>query len=148
MSFISPMTENQRSGSVFQAVHRPASREIEVKTAKAQALKECAMGLWQFARRGAARKAWESWLSCANRSRLEPVTRVAGTIRRPLWGIVHAIVRGATNAVGESINSRIQWIKKMACAFRNRMRFRNAIDFHFGGIDLYPAAAGFTHTKA
>ncbi len=106
------------------------------------------MGLWKFVRRGAARKAWESWLSWANRSRLEPVTRVAGTIRRHLWGIVNAIVLGATNAVSESINSRIQWIKKMACGFRNRVRFRNAIYFHLGGLDLYPATAGFTHTKA
>jgi hypothetical protein len=29
----------------------------------------------------------------------------------------------------------------MACGFRNRQRFRNAIYFHLGGLDLYPASA-------
>jgi hypothetical protein len=26
----------------------------------------------------------------------------------------------------------------MACGFRNRERFRHAILFHLGGLDLYP----------
>ena len=32
-----------------------------------------------------------------------------------------------------------QWIKRRACGFRNRERFRNALYFHLGGLDLYPA---------
>ncbi len=63
----------------------------KVRRQEHAALKECALGLWKFVRRGAARKAWESWLSWAICSRLEPVTRVVGTIRRHLWGIVNAI---------------------------------------------------------
>jgi len=46
------------------------------------------------------------------------------------------------------MNSRIQEIKRMACGFRNRNRFRNAIYFHLGGLDLYPAAARGTHTNS
>jgi transposase len=53
-----------------------------------------------------------------------------------------------TNAMSESLNSKIQWIKRRACGFRNRDRFRNALYFHLGGLDLYPAAARSTHTKA
>jgi transposase len=40
----------------------------------------------------------------------------------------------------KAIYSRIQRIKKMACGFRNRKRFRQAILFHLGGLDLYPAS--------
>jgi len=29
----------------------------------------------------------------------------------------------------------------MACGYRNRERFRNAILFHLGGLDLYPRPA-------
>ncbi len=47
-------------------------------------------------------------------------------------------------AVAESINAKIQRVKKMACGFRNRARFRTAIMFHLGGLDLYRASA--THT--
>ena len=42
--------------------------------------------------------------------------------------------------------AKIPRIKKMACGFRNRDRFRTAILFHLGGLDLYPASA--THTKS
>jgi hypothetical protein len=33
----------------------------------------------------------------------------------------------------------IQRIKQRACGFRNKERFRNAIYFQLGGLDLYPA---------
>jgi transposase len=47
-------------------------------------------------------------------------------------------VLGATNAAAESMNARIQRIMTIACGYRNRERFRNAILFHLGGLDLYP----------
>jgi transposase len=60
-------------------------------------------------------------------------------LKRYLEGALNAIVLQATNALAEGINSRIQWIKKMACGFRNRERFRQVILFHLGGLDLYLA---------
>ena len=71
---------------------------------------------------------------------LGPVISVARMLERHLEGILNAIVLQATNALAEGINSRIQRIKKMACGFRNRDRFRQAILFHLGGLDLYPAS--------
>jgi hypothetical protein len=46
------------------------------------------------------------------------------------------------------INSRIQWVKRMACGYRNRENFRHAIYFHLGGLDLYPEALKSAHSKA
>jgi len=34
-----------------------------------------------------------------------------------------------TNARSEGLNSKIQWIKRKACGYRNRQRFHNAIYF-------------------
>ena len=51
-----------------------------------------------------------------------------------------------TNATAESINAKIQRVKRMACGYRNRERFRAAIMFHLGGLDLYPAS--ITHTES
>jgi transposase len=48
-----------------------------------------------------------------------------------------------TNGVAESVNAKIQRVKRMACGFRNRERFRNAIYFHLGGLELMPSS----HTK-
>jgi transposase len=58
-----------------------------------------------------------------------------------------AVVRRVTNARSEGLNSKIQWIKRISWGFRNNERFRNAIYFHLGGLDLYPATCSSTHTK-
>jgi transposase len=64
--------------------------------------------------------------------------KVAQTISGHLWGIVNAIVLKRSNALAESTNSRIQRVKSRACGFGNRERFRTAIMFHLGQLDLYP----------
>jgi len=113
-------------------------RESVLKTARAWAIKELAMSLWHYRSRGWARRAWLAWFNWAIRSRLEPIRKVAWMIKRHLNGILNAIVLGVTNARSEGINAKIQWIKYTARGFRNRERFRTAIYFHLGGLDLYP----------
>jgi transposase len=122
-------------------------RESSLQTSRAWAIKELAMSLWGYVSRGWATKAWKNWISWASRCGLEPMKKVASMVRNHLEGIVNAIVHNATNAAAESINSKIQKVKRMACGFRNRDRFRNAIYFHLGGLDLYPASAMVTHTN-
>lgn len=116
-------------------------RESSLKTARAWAIKEHAMSLWHYSSRTWAEKSWTRWLSWAQRCRLEPMKKAARTVKEHLWGIINAVVLKKTNAAAESVNSRIQRIKHRACGFRNRERFRWAILFHLGGLDLYPAAA-------
>jgi len=52
----------------------------------------------------------------------------------------HAVVLKADNGMAESINSRIKMVKVRCRGFRNKKRFRSAIYFHLGGLDLYPEA--------
>lgn len=113
-------------------------RAMCTKVARAWSIRETAMQLWGYVSQAFARKAWMKWISWASRCRLEPIKRVAATIKNHLQGIVTAVVTKATNAAAESINAKIQQIKRSACGFRNRERFRNAIYFHLGGLDLYP----------
>ena len=122
-------------------------RDCALKAGRAWAIKDAARWLWSYATRGWAVKAWKRWIAWTMRSRLEPMKHAARTIRDQLWGIVNAIVLRVTNAGAESQNAKIQWIKKQACGFRNRERFRNAIYFHLGDLDLAPATLS-THTRA
>lgn len=69
------------------------------------------------------------------------MVKVSKMLRSHLWGIVNAVVLKATNAHLEAVNAKIQALEKRACGFRNRARFRHAILFHCGGLDLYPRAA-------
>ena len=116
-------------------------RGVALKTARAWAIKEMASHLWHYVSRRWAEKGWKKLLGWMFRSRLKPMVKAAGTIRRHLWGIINAVVLKVSNSKAESMNSRIQKIKARSHGFRNRERFRNAIYFHLGGLDLYPEAA-------
>ena len=117
------------------------------KTARCWHLKEVAMMMWETSDRTEALETFKGWYSWAIRSRLEPMKRVARMIKAHLDGVLNAIERGVTNARLEGINSVIQWLKKSARGYRNRDRFRTAIYFHLGGLDLYPDSLTF-HTKS
>lgn len=123
-------------------------RNSRLQVARAWAIKEAAMLLWGCATRGWAERMWRRWYGWAIRSRLEPVKRVARMIQKHWQGVLNAAMSDVTNALSEGLNSKIQWIKRKACGYRNRDRFRNAIYFHLGGLDLYPEALRSTHTKA
>jgi transposase len=129
-----------------QRVHFEELKASTLRVARAWAIKEMARELWSFVRRGWALRAWERWLAWAFRSRLEPIRKAARVIQRNLWGIINAVVKNVTNATSESLNARIQWVKKNACGYRNRDRFRTAILFHCGGLDLYPS--NLVHTNS
>jgi transposase len=60
---------------------------------------------------------------------------------------INAVVLGVTNAHLEAVNAKIQALKKRACGYRSRPRFRDAILFHCGALDLYPEVAA-AHTKS
>lgn len=117
-----------------------------LKTSRAWMLKELAMEMWEQPDRQAARRIFDAWYAWAIRSRLTPIKRVAQMIKRHLEGILNAIVAAVTNARLEGLNTMIQGLKRSARGFRNRERFRNAIYFHLGGLDLYPA--GLTHSDS
>jgi transposase len=123
-------------------------RSSQLRVARAWAIKESAMMLWGYVRRGWAERAWKSWYAWAIRSRLEPIKRVAKLIKYYWDGVINAATTDVTNARSEGLNSKIQWIKRMACGYRNRRRFHNAIYFHLGDLDLYPDSLNSTHTNS
>ena len=112
---------------------------MNLKTARAWRIKEAASELWNFRYMAVAERHWKRLLGWISRSRLKPMLAVGKMIRRYLWGILNAIRRKVNNSMLEAKNARIQRIKKIACGFRNRKRFKNAILFHLGGLDLMPS---------
>ena len=123
-------------------------RNSRLKVARAWAIKESAMLLWGYTKRGWAERMWKRWYGWAIRSRLEPIKRVARMIKKRWEGVINAATSNVTNARAEGINSKIQWIKRMASGYRNRQNFRNAIYFHLGGLDLYPESLKSAHTNS
>jgi transposase len=124
---------SEKAAATFEQLRTSA-----LKAARAWVHKEIAMGLWWRRRRDEIEAAWQRWCRGALRSRLAPIVRVASMIRAHLTGIINAIEHQVSNARAESINSRIQWVKRMANGFRNTERFKHAIYFHLGGLDVSP----------
>jgi transposase len=136
--------ENMKPANLVRFQHL---RNSSLKVAKAWAMKETARGLWLYSTRGWAMRGWTKLLDWMSRSRLKPMVKVGQTIRNHLWGIINAVILKANNAHLEAVNTKIQALKKNACGYRNRVRFRHAILFHCGGLDLYPQLAA-AHTNS
>ena len=121
-----------------QKGERAGLKAVATKTARAWAIKGTGMDAWRYRSRHWATNALKKWYSWAIRSRLEPIKKVARMVKRHEYGILNAILPRVTNARSAGMSSRIQWIKYTARGFRNRERFRDAIYFHLGGLDMTP----------
>ena len=94
--------------------------------------------LWDYRYEAHMRRYFKRWYFWATYSRLAPVIKAANTLKTHLDNIVTYARHRITNALGESINSKIEKIKRLACGFRNRSHYRTAIYFHCGGLSLFP----------
>jgi len=116
-----------------------ALRTAHLKTARAWALRQSAMELFSYVSESWARKHFRWWFNWASHSRLEPMIKVAGMLKRRFENIITYLRHRITNAMSESINSKIQWVKYTARGFRNKQNFITAIYFHCGGLDMTPS---------
>lgn len=126
------------------------ARQSAARTARAWEIKEFARSLWNYKHRATARKVWRSLTDWIARCRLIHVVQTGRTIKKHIEGILNAVTSRVTNAMAESLNARIQEVKRRSCGFRSRSRFTNAIYFHLGGLDLHPLGGNkhwsFCHT--
>jgi len=119
-------------------------RKSHLKTARAWALRQAAMTLFDYVYPGPARKHFRWWYGWAVRSRLKPMKKVAEMMKRRFENIITFVQHRITNATSESINAKIQWVKYTARGFRNKANFKDAVYFHAGGLNMAPSA----HYKA
>jgi transposase len=126
--------------------HFTRLKTMQLKTARAWALKESLRELWDYQSLGWARQFWKRWYFWATHSRLAPMVAAAKLIARHLPNVLTYFAHRITNAVAEGLNSKIATVQKRACGFRNRDHFKIAVYFHCGGLNLYPASV--THRKA
>lgn len=130
----------QQSKEHFQTI-----KSMQLKTARAWALKESLRQLWHYRSLGWAKRFWQRWYFWATHSRLTPMIETAKLIARHLPNVLTYFNHRITNAVAEGLNSKIATVQKRACGFRNPDHFKIAVYFHCGGLNLYPAPV--THTK-
>lgn len=115
-----------------------ALRSLDLKTNRACAIKDNLRHLWDYAYEASMRKYFKRWYFWATHSRITPVMKAAQTIKDHIDNIVTYAKHKVTNALSESINAKIEKVKRFACGYRNRKNYRTSIYFHCGGLDLFP----------
>lgn len=111
---------------------------LKLETGKAWAYKETLRDLWNHEDAGSATVYFKDWYQRVIHTRLEPLKKVARTIKERLENVVSYCTHRITNGVAEGLNSKIMSIKRRVGGFRNRENFKTAIFFYCGGLDLYP----------
>jgi transposase len=116
---------------------------INCKTSRAWMHKENFRGFWEQESVWAAEGYFKRWYVSSIRSRLEPIKKIARTLKTHLSGLLNYFIYPITNAVTEGLNSRIQQIKANARGFRSFDNYRTRILFFCGKLDLAPSGHPF-----
>jgi transposase len=129
---------NEENVPEFRREEFNSLRALDLKVCRAYAIKENLRNMWNYKTAGWMRRFFKAWYFWATHSRLKPVIDAAKTIDAHIDNIVTYAKHKVTNALAESLNSKIEKVKRMACGYRNRAHYKIAIFFHCGGLDLYP----------
>jgi len=114
-------------------------RRQHARVGRAWSIKELFGQFWGYHDVAAARRFFARWYGWAVRSRLGRMVAVARLLKQRFENIVTYLSMPITNALAESINAKVQWVKYQARGFRNESRFARAIYFHCAGLDLSPS---------
>ena len=118
-----------------------------LRTARAYCHRIQFIEFWECASVAEAQLHFAQWYAEARRSQLEPIKKVALTLKEPfgrlrtrrhLLGLIEYFNHRITNAVTEPFNASIQSIKACARGFRNFEHYLTRILFFLGRLNLNP----------
>jgi transposase len=127
---------NERRLSVEQSLSLEALCRMHLKTARAYRIRLAFQEIYNCPSRDWAELVLNRWYSWAIRSRLEPIKKVARTVKRHRDGILSWFDSKIANGLIEAINSLVQAAKAKARGYRS---LRNLIAITYliaGKIDL------------
>lgn len=129
---------NEENLTEQAALRFEALKEMELKTARAWAIKEHFRWFWSYHHKGYAKRFFDNWYTWASRSRLTPIVKKAKMLKRHLPNLLTYTKHKITNSMVEGFNSKIQTIKSNARGFRDFNSYRIRILFYCGKLNLLP----------
>ena len=103
---------------------------------RAWVLKDEFEHFWDYKAPWAAEKFLKGWITTALKSRLEPIRKIAKTIRKHKDRIITFIETRLTNAISEGLNRIIKIVKNRASGFRTLQAFEDMIFLTVGDVDI------------
>lgn len=113
-------------------------KNLELKVARAWALKEAFRRFWRRSCPASARRFFKSWVDWVWLEELPAMEKVAKTLVRHYEGLENQIYHKISNGMAEGFNSAIQAIRAAARGFRNFDHYRAAILFRHGKLNMLP----------
>ena len=111
-------------------------REQMQQTSQCWMLKELARDIWNRPWNVERRKDWLRWIGLTENCDVAVMKNMAKTIRKRLYGILNAMRYRVSNGNAESLNSKIRLLRIKARGYRNRERFKLAVMFHYGKLNM------------
>ena len=127
---------DELSGTKLEAFAAVAGQNR--RTARACYHRLMFLGFWEQPDVPAAQRFFAPWLAEALRRGLEPIKKVARTLRDHLHGLLSCFRHRLTKALCEAFNSSLQALKATARGFRNFEPYRTRLLFFRGKLSLHP----------
>ena len=107
-----------------------------VNTSTVWYFKEQFREIWKRPKRIQAKRIWKNWIRLAKETGIKSLISVAETVERCLLGILNAMKYCVSNGRAEAINNNIKALGRQSRGYRNKERYKTAILFHFGKLDV------------
>lgn len=101
--------------------------KYHLKTARAWQIKTAFQDIFKLANKGNAELLLNKWYWWATHSRIEPIKKVAYSIKKHWNGILNWFSSNVSNGILEGINSLVQAVKAKARGYRNVVNFKTMI---------------------
>lgn len=122
--------------------------KLNLKTVRAYRIRLALRSVYEIQDAQTAKVALKQWYFWATHSRIEPVIKVAKTIKKHWDGVVKFFDHRIANGLSEGINSIIQTIKRRARGYQNTDNFITMIYLSCGRLDFnLPPVTGLTHYR-
>ncbi|HBY9803708.1 TPA: transposase, partial [Klebsiella pneumoniae] len=76
------------------------------------------------------------WIAMAKDVGVPLLSSAARTLRKRLYGILNAMKYRVSNGNAESLNSKIRLLRIKSRGYRNKERFKVAVMFHYGRLNM------------
>lgn len=111
--------------------------QANLLTARAWKMKENFMELFNKQTIEEASVYFDKWYENVVKSNVEPMKKVAQTLKNFKRGIIAIVQHKITNAQAEQFNGKIQKLNTIAQGYRNFSNLRIAILFYNGQLDMF-----------
>ncbi|MEY0832295.1 ISL3 family transposase [Providencia heimbachae] len=112
------------------------AQQVLPETSLCWAMKELARELWYRPYDEYSKSYWLEWVAMAKQVGIPLLSSAANTIYKRLYGILNAMKHKVSNGNAESLNSKIRLLRIKARGYRNQERFKMAVMFHYGNLDM------------